>query len=471
MRQTPLRHGTSRRRSFLGFAAGTAAALLLAACSSTPDASPSGTPDESQSGAPTSDETPAATPQTVSFLTHWGGDQLAALEATATAFHEANPDITVKIESVPFGNLLSTLRTRGASPDGPTMAGIYDLWLPELVRDGITAAAPSDVVTDIKGNYSDGAFQAVTKEGSTYGFPTEMAVYGLNYNKKLFEQAGIDAPPTTWDEVLADARAITALGNGVQGVGVITVWNNGTIHPFLSWAASNGASLLAEGSTTEPALTSPAMVQTAEFYQQLVSEGLTKADMSASNADTTGDYLQNFAAGKTGMLVMAATMQGNLIPIMGEDVFNETVSIAPIPVGPSGDRATGISYSWINIVNAKASPEKQAAAWKFLQYMNGPTSGKDGSSATGDILIGLGLIPSRLSDVKAHQTTIDGNPYRAEVAKILVDATPFPTVIGGEAASRALAEQVEAIIFGSKTGAKAMEDAQAAVTEALAQAQ
>jgi multiple sugar transport system substrate-binding protein len=463
MRQTHLwRRGTTGRRTLLGVAALTTAALTLAACSGGGSDTPSDAP---------SDGAPAGEPVTLSFLTHWGGDQVAALEATAAAFHEANPNITVEIESVPFGNLLTTLRTRGASPDGPTMAGIYDLWLPELVRDGIAAAAPAEYASDIEENWPAGAFQGATKEGSTYGYPTEMAVYGLNYNTTLFEQAGIDAPPTTWDEVLEDAAAITALGDGIQGVGLITVWNNGTIHPFLSWAASNGGSLLAEGSTTEPALDSPAVVETAEFYEQLVSEGLTDAQLSASNADTTGDYLQNFASGKTGMLVMSNALQGNLITTMGEEAFNESVAIAPIPVGPSGDKATGISYSWLNVVNAKAAPEKQEAAWKFLAFMNGPESGENGSSATGDVLMGIGILPSRLSDLEAHDATIQADPYRAGVADILVDATPFPTVVGGEAASRALAEQVEAIIFGAKPGAQAMEDAQAAVATALEQAQ
>lgn len=458
------RRAASGRRPFVTAAVASAALFALAACGG---GSGSDDTDDTDDGS----DDGGASSQTVSFLTHWGGDQLAALEAAAAAFHEQDPNVTVEIESVPFANLLTTLRTRGASPDGPTMVGIYDLWLPELVRDGVVAPAPEGNVADVEENYPAGAVEAVTKEGAVYGYPTEMAVYGLNYNKRLFAEAGIDEPPTTWDGVLEAARAINDPAAGIQGIGVITVWNNGTIHPFLSWAASNDASLLADGSTTEPALDSPEMIETAEFYEQLVSEGLTDAQMSASNADTTGDYLQNFASGKTGMLVMANTMQGNLMPTMGEDVFYEEIGIAPMPVGPSGAGSVGISYSWLNVVNAKASPEKQEAAWAFLAYLNGPESGGSGSSATGDVLMGLGIPPSRTSDMEAHQATIDEDSYRVEVANILVDARPFPTVVGGEAASKALAEQVEAIIFGAKSGEQAMRDAQASVASALEQAQ
>ena len=39
--------------------------------------------------------------------------------------------------------------------------------------------------------------------GKQYGVPWDMGMIGFWYNKALFEQAGITAPPATWDEYLA----------------------------------------------------------------------------------------------------------------------------------------------------------------------------------------------------------------------------------------------------------------------------
>lgn len=453
------------RRHSLAVVAGLAAtALAFTGCAP-------GTTNNPPSGSASGSAPAPSEPVEISLLTHWGGDQLASLEATASAFTEHNPNVTVAIESVPFGNLLTTLRTRGSTPDGPTMAAIYDMWLPELVRDGFTEAAPEDVVSMVKENYSEGAVAAVTKNGTAYGIPTEMAVYGLNYNKDLFKAAGIDKPPATWDELRSAAQAISALGDDVQGLGVVTVWNNGTLHPFLSLAAANGAVMIDPSNPVVATLDTPPMVETATLYEEAVSQGWTKASMSASNADTTGDYLQYFAEGKTGMLIMANNFRGNMVAAIGEDRMNEMIGVAPIPVGPSGTESRGISYSWLNVVNSHATEAQRAAAWQFLAFMNGPDSGENGSSATGDILMAIGILPSRLSDLAAHEEKITADPFFSGSRALVESAVPFPTVIGGEAASQALALEVEAIIFGQKNGKQAMTDAQASVQSALDAAQ
>ena len=58
----------------------------------------------------------AQDPVTISYLTHWGPDQVAQLEAIAARFTEANPDVAVEIRAVPFGDLLTTIKTQAAKP-------------------------------------------------------------------------------------------------------------------------------------------------------------------------------------------------------------------------------------------------------------------------------------------------------------------------------------------------------------------
>ncbi|MGO4382643.1 extracellular solute-binding protein [Specibacter sp. RAF43] len=407
---------------------------------------------------------------TITFLTHWGPDQVTKLEKSAEAFTASNPNIVVKVQAVPFGNLLSTLRTQGASADGPTISGIYDLWLPELVRDGLADTAPADVAKDITANWPSNLVTAASSGGNVHGIPNEVDLYQLNYNKALFAEAGIAAPPATWDELLDDAKKLTKTEGGAitqQGIGFISGWGSGAVHPFLSLLASNGGTFLNEAGD-KSALTGPAALETAQLYQKLVADKLTDSSKSTANANTTGPYLDNFAAGKTGMLIMANWWEGSLKDAMG-DRFKD-VATAGIPVGPSGTKSSSISYSWMTTVNAKASDAKRNAAWKFLSWLNGPDSGANGSSAMADILLTMGILPSRNSDLKANAAALQ-TPFLSSYVDALKTATPFPTVIGGQAAADALQKQIESLLNGKIDGAKAMENATTEVNSAIARAQ
>lgn len=402
----------------------------------------------------------------LTFLTHWGPDQVGMLEDAAAAFTTENPDITVKVQAVPFANLLSTLRTQGASADGPTIAGVYDAWLPELARDGLAAQSPADVAKDVTDNWPASVVNAASQEGTVYGIPNEIDLYELNYNAALFKEAGITAAPTNWDELVVAAEKITALGDGRQGIGFITSWNSGAVHPFLSLLASNGGTFL-NSAGDRADLESPQALETAKLYQELVDKKLTDPSMSGANANTTGPYLDNFVNGKTGMIIMANWWEGSLKDAMGDNFAN--VATAPIPVGPSGDKSSSISYSWDTIVNGNASESKQKAAWKFLTWLNGPESGKDGSSAMGDILISMGILPSRESDVAAHADTLS-SPFLTPYVEGVDSATPFPTVLGAPAAADALQRQIEALLNGQTDAASAMKTATADVDAALSAA-
>jgi len=429
-----------------------AAGLALAGCSGT------------TSGTGTSG---ADAPQTLTFLTHWGPDQVKMLQDAGAAYTALHPNITVTIQAVPFANLLSTLRTQGSSADGPAIVGIYDAWLPELVRDGLAAKVPSDIASEVKSNWPAGVVAAATQQGDLYGIPNEIDLYALNYNQALFDQAGITAPPATWDEMTADASKIAALGNGIQGIGFITNWVSGVIHPFLSLLASNGGTFLnADG--TAAALDSKAALETAQLYQSLVDSKATDLTMAPANANTTGPFLDNFAAGKTGMIIMANWWQSSLQDAMGADFSN--IKTAPIPVGPSGTKSSSISYSWMTMVNAAAPADRQSAAWAFLDWLNGPDSGASGTSAMGQILLSMGILPTRNSDVAANQTAL-GSPFLKTYVDEMANATPFPTVIGGPAAADALQKQIESLLAGQVDATAAMSGAVQDVNSALSAAQ
>ena len=396
---------------------------------------------------------------TLTYLTHWPPDTVAKLQAAIDTYQQQNPDVTINVRAVPFGNLLSTLRSQATSPSGPTIAGIYMLWLPELVKNGIADPAPGTYGGDVQSNWPAGVVGSVSVGGKIYGYPNEIDLYALNYNKRLFAEAGIQNPPATWDELIADAKALTKRdASGAitqQGFGIINSWPAGVVHPWLSLVASDGGQLL-DGTT--PELTSKAAMAVTDLYHQLIfQDKVTDPAMGTANASTTGPYLQNFSNGQTAMIIMANWWESALRDGMG-DSFSD-IGTAPIPVGPDGSGPHPVSYTWLNMVNAHASDAQRAAAWSFLEWLDSPQSGQNGSSAMGDILMSMGILPSRTSDVQAHSDRLN-TPFLTGYVSQLQNAVPFPTVLGGEELTNSLQQWLERMEFGKASPQEAMQGAQ-----------
>jgi len=207
--------------------------------------------------------------------------------------------------------------------------------------------------------------------------------------------------------------------------------------------------------------------ETTELYQKLIfDEKTTDPSMSIANASTTGPYLDNFANGKTAMIIMANWWQSALEDSMG-DKFAD-IKTAPIPVGPSGSGSHSVSYSWLTSVNAKADQSQQEAAWKFLKWLNSGESGENGSSAMGDMLMGMGIMPSRNSDIEAHNTDLN-SPFLKPYVDELKNAKSFPIVLGGNELTTTLQQQLEQMEFGQTSQNDTLENAQKSLKDLMSQ--
>jgi multiple sugar transport system substrate-binding protein len=127
-----------------------------------------------------------------------------------------------------------------------------------------------------------------------------------------------------------------------------------------------------------------------------------------------------------------------------------------------------VSYEWLTVVNGQATPEQQDAAWRFLEFLHGPESGATGSGM-GDILMGMGIIPSRTSDVEAYADVLTTDPFLKTYVESLATAVPFPMILGGQELSEMIQKKLEAIEFGELSAADAAAQAQTEATQILSQ--
>ena len=150
----------------------------------------------------------AAVAQTVTMATHYPAENVAVLEPCFAQYRDET-GVEVVHQQIPYGDYLQTILTARLGGQSPDIYHVYSIWAAQLVDNGLLAVPPEEVLGFVTDNYVGSTVDAITIDDQTWGVPTEVANYLLIYNKQIFAEAGIDAPPATWDELLEVAAATT----------------------------------------------------------------------------------------------------------------------------------------------------------------------------------------------------------------------------------------------------------------------
>ncbi len=112
----------------------------------------------------------------------------------------------------------------------------------------------------------------------------------INYNKTLFDRAGVAYPQPgwTWDDFLAKAQALTRKdkdGKQLYGVSVST-----SINHWQFWVYLNGGSIVTEKGEYEGALDSPKTIEALRFWSDLYLKHKVAPSIDAMTAAGGGGW-------------------------------------------------------------------------------------------------------------------------------------------------------------------------------------
>jgi ABC-type glycerol-3-phosphate transport system substrate-binding protein len=172
-----------------------------------------GSSSSSSSGGPAA--TIDKTPVTITMWDLWSGEEGKPFNDALKGFTKKYPWITVKQIVQPntpndtFNPNLVNAINGGNAPDvampfGPDYIGQYcstGLW-----QDLAPYMQADQVNID---DFAPGAITYTNSGGKQCALPSLTDAYGLYYNTKLLQQAGIAGPPKTMDELMADAKKLT----------------------------------------------------------------------------------------------------------------------------------------------------------------------------------------------------------------------------------------------------------------------
>ncbi|CAI6042716.1 extracellular solute-binding protein [Cohnella sp. JJ-181] len=203
-----------RLRRLASLLAPALAACLTAACASyslAPD--PADTQGRSASGAAIE-------------LTYWhtySDVETKVFEARVLPmFEKQHPDIAVRAVRQNYTSQLNDNIVAAVADDKqPDVMRMDIIWVPQFARSGaLTDLSVMPDFADYEHRFTGALIQTNLYEGRYYGIPLDATTMVPIYDKRLLAEAGLDAPPETFDQLIAASRRLKAKDEGLYGVSV-----------------------------------------------------------------------------------------------------------------------------------------------------------------------------------------------------------------------------------------------------------
>lgn len=303
-------------------------------------------------------------------------EEQAFLDEQLAAFTQAT-GIEVEFNASP--DYATTQQTAFASGDYANVFYIDSSKLPDWVAAGVVADGTGKIENP------DGIYPALldvfTIDGTTYCPPKDYATMGLEYNKDLFDAAGIDYPTNdwTWDDLRAAAEALTDEEAGI--IGLVTPPNLERFMPFMYQAG--GALFDEDGNFV---FNSDATREALEFYIGFAQDGIG-GPPSTVDAGWGGEA---FASGRAAM-----AMEGNwMINFMLQNAPDINWGVTELPAGPAGKSTMAFSVCY----GVAADNDYPEESWQLVNFL----TGEEGAAYVGETT--FGSAPARPS---AEQIYID----------------------------------------------------------------
>ena len=351
-----------------------------------------------------------------------GGAREPLMDTLIGHFQEANPCTSVINQVQPWDNRAELLATAAASSNPP---GIIMSTRPETYQFAINGLIiPIDAFVEAEGTdlsvFYDGEIGIQYWNGELYGLPMPSAG-GLTgmflYNKDMLRDAGFDPenPPETWQELEEMAAAITVAD--AMGIDVLGASVGGGDTSFVSWLYTNGGQYVSDDGRTL-LYNGPEGIETLEWminFTNNINIGTENvADLFQDTSFAQGDHpwyedIQAFLDINTSFFGHYNVND----PEGYADADHWGVMLRPYngdnpDATHAGVTGYGFSGGWAYTIPAAHPMEKQAAAYKFAEWIGVNELG-------GCAFLFAQSRPSPVKACNENPAYFDVNPYWATV--------------------------------------------------------
>ena len=271
-------------------------------------------------------------------------------------------------------------------------------------------------------NFTDAAFDAWSVDGKVSILPFESAVFTPIYNKTLFEKAGWDHFPATYDEFFQFCEDCKA--NGINAMGQMAgdnAWSSMLWYSLIV-EAIGGKDVYANG------LKDPAFVEAAKVLKQMYDYTFDGA-VSATAGDVNGHFIGRDTAIYLNGPWWIANFYKEDNAVDGKLLADECeVAVNPSYGDGKGNGGLVTTVQGFLAAAKQDDPAKEAAVVKFLQYVTDPTHVSELALSSGAMFF-VKYTPSPDTNVISQKVTEVANS--AEFTILHVNGA-FPTAFSTE---------------------------------------
>lgn len=413
-------------------------------------------PAETEPAAPEPAETEPAAPelQTVHVLAmEQAGPTVEEMNAIVGEFNEDNPNVEVVIEYVSYDALHDKIITAMASsPPAYDVFLVDDIWYAEFADAGYIWDVTDKITADMQANIFEAAWDIVNVQGKTYGMPWLLDQKYFFYNEEILQQAGIEAPPTTWEEMIEQATVIKE--QGLVEYPIVWSWGQyeAAICDWVTLLYGNGGSLVDENGN--PTFNDEKGVETLSWMLQTIDDGITNpSSVSYVEEDVRNVFSQGNAAFATNWNYMYDLVNFN----EEESQVTGKIKMSLMPAFANSGVKSATQDGSMGFSVAVESPVKEAA-WEYVQYITSEDVQNRYSAH---------LLPIWQTSFEGDQLEVlkSYNPANETTVPMFSEQFPYsyvrPKVTFYPEASKALQLALQEALTKTKTPQEALDDAAA----------
>lgn len=293
-------------------------------------------------------------PVTIRWGIYADPSRLQVAQQQVDQFHKLHPNITVKIQAVPFADYYSKLGTQLAAGTGNDVMMMSGAYFSKIAPQG----GLMDLTSRIKSDNIDLSQYTTEKansqyNGKTLALPYELDIQGLYYNKDLFDAAHQPYPTAgwTWGNLRTAAKNLTRTVDGHQTWG----YYSDDLYPtWVSYVGQAGGSIFSKDGKT-PTIDTPQVKSALTF----LTDDLIYQDHSSP---APGQLPQGTNPFQSGLVAMVVDGSYSVLPTLQTVKFNWDV--APLP----HEKKAAAAY-WTQGIAVYSKTKHADQAWEFAKFL------------------------------------------------------------------------------------------------------